>query len=581
MISYRLSPYVSFVQHNLVPGQVHYAVAHRLTGEVLEPNEQVRSVLQAIETGIPISLSGDQLESMGDVGRQLKQLIEKDFLIPVDRDPLTYLIDYFAVRPIQNPAVTYKNNQGQERLVRTSLEQRVYAPRKDDLPNVMEEELPAIASRVYKLATGDKTLSEIFRCLHPDKDADLRHDPDFRAAIDFLTEQERQLIKFTSQPEDQNEPYRPVNIVPRNLVHAHRWDKVPKEDAANPIIDFHLSGIEDAWWEFDQIESTVNHALRFPDQMLGGLDYGSRFCVSTLRPEITPSFGTRKLLEVLEVGGGTGTFGRSFIQQWRSLASQNDEQPTLNYHILDLSPVLIENQKRVLADLLPDQRHFHQDATAFDLPGQRFDLIIANEVIADFPVASVQPLPANNGKDFKWTGEGAAYLEKYELTTEGVPGAEFKVNSGAMMFIERCWDHLNPGGTVVLSEYGSTSGYPVLSFHLNHDEYSIQFTQLAECATKVGFNCSLQSLQEFLGLNQDVTVFAGREEHILCLNHIFEQQGTVFPYAIISEAEFVKRFGGVVEERELNGYSFLPLKKGYYFGPPIEQFMVLIMNKPE
>lgn len=580
MISYKLSPYISFVQHNLVPGFVYYGVAHRLTGEVVEPNERVRLLLQGIKTGIPISLAGDQLERMADVGLQLKQLIEKGFLIPVDRDPLSPVIDQLVVRPIQNPAITYKNSQGQTRLVRTSLAQRFYAPRKDDLPKVIEEELPPAASQILRLATGDKTLAEIFRCLQPDREANLLLDPSFRAAIDFLTEQERQLIKFTSQPEDRSEPYKPVNTVPRNLVHAHRWEEAPKDDASNPIIDFHLRGIEDAWWEFDQIESTVNHALRFPDQMLGGLDYGSRFCVSTLTPEVTPSLRLKKQLEVLEVGGGTGTFGRSFIEQSRSLARQNGELPTLNYHILDLSPVLIENQKQVLADLLPDQRHFHQDATALDLPGRRFDLIIANEVIADFPVASVQALPANNGEDFKWTGEGASYLEKYGLTTEGAP-EEFKVNSGAMMFIERCWEHLNPGGTVVLSEYGSTSGYPVQSFHLNHDEFSIQFTQLAECATKVGFNCSLQSLQEFLGLNQEVPVFCGREEHILCLDHILKQQGSSFPYAIVSEAEFAKRFGKVAKETELAGYSFLQLKKGFYFGPRIEQFMVLIMNKPE
>jgi SAM-dependent MidA family methyltransferase len=41
-------------------------------------------------------------------------------------------------------------------------------------------------------------------------------------------------------------------------------------------------------------------------------------------------------LEVLEVGGGTGTFAQSFLKQ---AASMNGTH--LDYHILDLSPTLV------------------------------------------------------------------------------------------------------------------------------------------------------------------------------------------------------------------------------------------------
>ena len=133
---------------------------------------------------------------------------------------------------------------------------------------------------------------------------------------------------------------------------------------------------------------------------------------------------------------------------------------------------------------------------------------------------------------------------------------------------------------MVLSEYGSASSFPVRSFHLNHEEYSIQFGHLAECATKVGFDSSLLSLKEFLELDDEVPVFSGREEHILCLNHSLRRDGITFPYAILSAAEVEKRLGNVGEELELSGISFLPLKKGFYFGPRVEQFMVLILNRP-
>lgn len=575
MNSYQLSPYVTFVESQLVPGFNRYAIAHRLTGEILELTPEVLSLLQHLKPG-QVSLSDEQIQHLGERS-WLHQLIKKEFLIPQTYDALRLVVDQLAARPIQNPALTFKDSDRRLVLVRTSMAEQVYARKKGEFPEIIEEELPATAQSILQLADGAKTLAEIFHCLKPDTANNVLEDSDFRAAIEVLTSQERQLVKFTRQQEDLADPYKPVNTVPRDLLQANRWKQLnPTEENAD--VDFHLRGIEDASWEFDQIESTVNHALRFPDQMLDGLDYGSRFCVSTLKPEVMPSLRHKKHLEVLEVGGGTGTFARSFIEQSQVLASANEEMPQLNYHILDLAPVLIENQKQVLSDLLPEEKHFHQDATKFDLPNHRFDLIISNEVIADFPVATVQSMAGPNGQN-EWTGEGAAYLGKYQLTTAGAPPS-FRVNVGAMMLIERCWYHLNPGGTFVLSEYGSASSYPVQSFHLNHEEFSIHFGHLIECATQVGFNCRLLSLKEFLALDDEVSVFGGREEHILCLNHVLQQHGKAFPYAIVSEAEFVKRFGKVAEAAELAGHSFLPLKKGFYFGPRIEQFMVLILNKP-
>ena len=225
------------------------------------------------------------------------------------------------------------------------------------------------------------------------------------------------------------------------------------------------------------------------------------------------------------------------------------------------------SQRKILSELLPESRHFQQDATEFDLPGHTFDLIISNEVIADFPVASVQ-------------GEGAYYIDKYNLSDKNAP-ASAVVNAGAFHFIERAWKHLNPGGTLVVSEYGAADLFPTQCYHLNHEEYSIHFGHLAACAEKVGFQCRLLTLKEFLGMDDDVHVLNGREEHLLCLNHIFKNYGLVLPYAVISKADFEEQCGSIVEETGLIGYSFSPLHKGYHFGPRIKDFLVLIMNKPE
>ena len=559
MVTYSLNPYISFVESRLIPGFVQQAVFHRLTGDLVEPGERIYSRLLAAKSETEISFSGD-----GDI--QLQQLIQRGFLIPASYDPLAPLLDQYVTRPIQNPAVAYRAKTGEWILVRTSMEHTVYSRRRDELPEIIEEKLSRLTAGILLMADGSKTLQQIFSALR--EGGNFLEDAEFRTAIDFLTSQERQLIKLTVRREDLDDPFSFVNIVPRNLYHSDRRDQ-PRPDSPNEtIIDFHLYGIEDAGWEFDLIEPTINHCFRFPHEALGGLDYGSQFCLSTLRPEVVPLLNHSRQLEVLEVGGGTGSFARAFITQAASLNGTS-----INYHLLDLSPALMENQRKVLSELLPESRHFHQDATEFDIPGHTFDLIVSNEVIADFPIASVE---RNGGK---WQGDGAYYMEKYDLSDKGAPDS-FVVNAGVFRFIERAWKHLTPGGTLVVSEYGSEQRYPVASFHLNHDEFTIHFGHVAECATRVGFQCRLLTLKAFLGLDDEVLVLNGRDEHLLCLNHVLKNYGEVLPYAVISKSDFEKRCQGIVEQTGLIGYSFSPLRKEYYFGPNIKDFFVLIMNKP-
>jgi SAM-dependent methyltransferase len=436
----------------------------------------------------------------------------------------------------------YRSKTGEWMLVRTSMKQTVYSPKLDELPVVVEEQLPPLAAEIWLKADGTKTLRDLFSGLNEE-----------REAIDFLTTQERQLIKLTPRREVLDDPFSNVNIVPRNLYHSDRKDQPT-------ITDFHLHSIEEASWEFDFIEPTVNHSFRFPHEAFGGLDYGSRFCLSTLRREVVPLLNQSDQLEVLEVGGGTGSFARSFIKQAAT-------KTCVNYHILDLSPALMENQRKLLSELLPESSHFHQDATEFDLPGKTFDLIVSNEVIADFPVASVE-------------GDGAYYVEKYDLSVKDAPDS-FVVNAGVFRFIERAWQHLKPGGTLIVSEYGAEDRYPLASFNLNHDEYTIHFGHVAACATRVGFQCCLVTLKEFLDLDDEVLVLNGREEHLLCLNHVLKNYGQALPYAVISRSDFEKQYGGVVEQTGLIGYSFSPLRTGYHYGPNIRDFFVLIMNKPK
>ena len=552
MPTYALNPYVSFIESRLFAEFVQHAVFHRLTGEIFEPNESVRVQLLKRDT---IALNG---LDVSDDGVQLRQLIQNGFLIPEGFDPLTPLLDQYVTRPIQNPAVAYRLDNGEWILVRTSMEQTVYSPKRDELPVIVEEKLSPLAAQIFLQADGSRKLREIYS-----------DDSEFREALDFLTAQERQLIKFTPRLADVCHPFTYVNIVPRNLYHSERKDQPRPASDNEIIIDFHLHGIEDASWEFDLIEPTVNHSFRFPHEALGGLDYGSHFAIAALRPELVPLMNDASRLEVLEVGGGTGSFASSFIKQARV------DGVSLNYHILDLAPALMENQQKMLRELLPASQHFQQDATAFDLPEHNFDLIVSNEVIADFPVARVERKSAT-----EFAGDGAHYVEKYELPVSDAP-ASFFVNAGVFRFIERAWKHLKPGGTLIVSEYGATDRYPAASFNLNHDEFTIHFGHVAACAMKVGFRCALVTLKQFLDIQDDVPVLSGREEHLLCLNHVLKDHGVTLPFAVISKSDFERRCGSILEQTGLIGYSFSPLSQGYHFGPNIRDFFVLIMNKPQ
>jgi SAM-dependent methyltransferase len=468
-------------------------------------------------------------------------------------------------------------------MVRTSMEYFQFSPRTGELPTIIEEVLAPGATQLYLLADGTKTLREIKASF----DSDNRDNREtFLASFDTLTCKERQLIKLAPPHQPLDGPYKPHNSVPRNLFHSAKWSSREQHADDETIIDFHRRGIENSEWEFDWIEPTLNHAFRFPSEVLNGLDYGSRFCISTLTPEVVSLINKRDKLAVLEVGGGTGSFALAFNKQAEVLKQATPEIPELIYHIVDLSPELAQGQKILLRKLSNPIAQFQQNAVALNLPDYKFDLIIANEVIADFPTAfvrrvqpSVTQVESASEALPSWDGEGASYINKYQLPVLDAPDC-FHVNSGVFEFIERVWDHLASGGTAILSEYGGNK-YPVLMRHLNHDEYSIHFGHVTAVATQVGFDCRLLTLKEFLGIDDEVMMLDGSAEHIACLNHVLNKFDLSLPYAAISKKEFEERFQAILEQAKVAGISFSPLKSGFHYGPDPNQFKLLLMIKPE
>src|SRR5205085_11741480 len=161
-MTYRINPYISFVESRLFPHFVEHAVFHRLTGDLLQ--------------------SGDSGQ-----GFELSQLIQKQFLIPEGYDPLAPLLDHYVIRPIQNPAVAHRSKTEEWILVRTSMEHTVYSRKRDELPPIIEEKLSPLTADILLMADGSKTLRQIFTALRSEtNDAGILEDSEFRGAIDFL-----------------------------------------------------------------------------------------------------------------------------------------------------------------------------------------------------------------------------------------------------------------------------------------------------------------------------------------------------------------------------------------------------------
>jgi hypothetical protein len=87
-------------------------------------------------------------------------------------------------------------------------------------------------------------------------------------------------------------------------------------------------------------------------------------------------------------------------------------------------------------------------------------------------------------------------------------------------------------------------------------------------------------LGDFLGINEDVRVLNGREEHLHCLNHVLTKRGVTLPFALVSAGDFKRDFGDLAASLRLEPVQFLPLNNGFHYGPNLRDFLTLILRKP-
>jgi SAM-dependent methyltransferase len=214
---------------------------------------------------------------------------------------------------------------------------------------------------------------------------------------------------------------------------------------------------------FDEVECTVSHLLRFPHPALGGRRYGEALLQGIAARGIGPGRSG-----VVEIGGGAGHIAEA---AWRGDAGPFSQA---RWTALDLSPALIAAQRRrVFEEQQPRGAHLRWSglrADALELPfrSRSLDgLVLANEVIADLPVANA-------------------------------------TNAGALRMVSELGRVLAAGGAAVLTEFGGDfDPAPVRLFagfgQGEHVEWSIDFRQLRAAAAQCGLSAEELPLHALIG----------------------------------------------------------------------------------
>src|SRR5678816_833318 len=208
MTAYKLSPYLETIENRLAKGAIQYGLFHRLSGEIVEFTASLRMFVSAVRKQGEVHLDLAQLENQPAPNIEFVNLVHLGFLIPIDQDPIVSFLDQFVVRPLQNPAVGYRLTNDELIVVRIPMDEYVFGRRQNDLPTVVEETLSPLSSQIFAKADGTKTLRQILVGVNPS---------DAKEALEFLTTIDRQLIKLTSNQEDTANPFKPCNIIGRDL----------------------------------------------------------------------------------------------------------------------------------------------------------------------------------------------------------------------------------------------------------------------------------------------------------------------------------------------------------------------------
>jgi len=306
------------------------------------------------------------------------------------------------------------------------------------------------------------------------------------------------------------------------------------ERGATDLTAWHL-GLTRVDRHFDDVETTVAHALSEPHPGLQGRVYGAA---------LADALAGWPAGLLVEVGCGTGAVA----------AALSPRRPG-PYLRVDLSPALCAAQARAA----PSTWGVVADGVALPLRDGCASVLVSNEVIADLAAVRVDgdPPPAL-----------AAAAARAGMTLQA--GATY--NLGAWQLVAEVARVLAPGGRACITEFGSESGDCEEAVQLDHAEVSIRFGDLVRVAAACGLRAQLVPLEQLLGadlgaLQLDRTSYAG-------LRALCASQGRHLPARAYTPALLAAAVGEPVE-----GVRWVPLSAPGP-GPLITRFLALLLEKP-
>lgn len=542
-MSWRLSRLVSFTEDRR-GSETCFGVFHRLTADAFSLSPQLHQLLSSLSRSGIADADLSLLRSRGEAQAVLQALIDGRFLVRANdaRTLLAPYLDLPLIAPAMNPAVTCRDpDHPGTLLIRLKDTHQCRLPRDERPPELVEERVPESAARLLEAAEGNCTLGEaLARCGFQRAGA--------WKAVDWLCRPERQLIRVVAPGADPRDLRRAAHYPIQSFFRSAAAPPALDADALSPAT-YYQTEVADADWQFDWVETTVSHAFRRPTEALGMLTYGERFCES-LVAALPAALRSSPALDILEVGGGLGYFARDFLRRARAILPS----VTLCYTLLDCTPALLQRQREILRDAAAEVRFLQQDAHQLSVAGCRFDIVIANEMIADLAV--VRSARSPHASEGRW------------------------IHSGVFSFLGRLRQHLAPNGAAFLVEYGSLTGPPLISDHLNHVECSIDFGAVIQHAGQLGFHAELRGLPAFLQV-RNVDMLCGQEERYLCLNRLLARRRLRLPFAAFCRKSLADYCGNVLAELSVGLLKFAPLERGAHFGPDLQQFQVLILRPNE
>jgi len=573
------SPNVVYLYNN----QEHY-IFHDLFGYILGCSPDLIAFLETFRTPMRVSAVNEHFHGRFEPA-QIEEFLgifrEFSCLIPVGHNETDNVWKAFAYRA--RWSLQYTDDDGKTAF---------YAGHRDG--SCSEIPLDAFETALVDAVDGNKTVADL--CGEACKelgittpDAVEKNRPRAIAAIRKLTHVGAQALKLARFPfsvfrnkEESLPPYL------KSVAQFDRFDpehppvgngtELAEARRISPL-DYYQNTVADGGRQFDEIETTLSHLFREPHPALDGQTYGQRFAsVLWDRKILTPQ--TRS---ILEVGAGLGVFAAAFLGEFERLLKADGGIPAegLKYTILDVSPALIEAQKRTLSSVsdFATIDHVFGNAEEFSALTNQFDLILSNEVISDLSVTRVFQGEAESQDTLAAVPELGELISRYQLRFPNPP-PEFFVNTGAMRFIENIHRMLRPGGAAILTEFGELDEWPIFSSQLDHPEFSIQFAPLMSVAEGLGMEKEFELLPDFLNMDLKFQTLSTTRPFFVALRHLLAKHGVELKKTAYTREMFDELICGKLDFMRIIRLIFEPIDRRC-MGLSPREFKVLSCYKGE